>query len=124
MCYIAELRNSFPNLKGNAQAVERARLPSRALKKIPLQFLTKTQSGPSHIPKLRTPPIPTVTFERNLQIICGPGPQHQDFVAQQPHIKYKSFIIAGEQKWRPAEEILKESVAGSEDTSLQWSDFL
>lgn len=56
--------------------------------------------------------------------MCGHGPQHRHFIAQQPPIKYKLFTIAGEQKWRTSHSVFKESIMGSEATSLYWPDFL
>ena len=68
-------------------------------------------------------PIPII-IERQLLVICGAGSQHHDYRSQQPQIKYRSYIPAGEQRWRPSIEILDESVAGPEETSLTWADFL
>ena len=61
---------------------------------------------------------------RQLLVICGPGFQYHDYRSQQPQIKYRSYMPAGEQRWRPSIEVLDESVAGPEETSLTWADFL
>lgn len=65
-----------------------------------------------------------IIIERQLLVICGAGSQHHDYRSQQPQIKYRSYIPAGEQRWRPSAEVLDESVAGPEETSLTWADFL
>ena len=69
------------------------------------------------------PPITSI-IERQLPVICGPGSQHHDYRSQQPQIKYRSYMPAGEQRWRPSIEVLDESVAGPEETSLTWADLL
>ena len=72
------------------------------------------------------PPIQSdpIIIERQLQVICGPGSQHHDPLSQQPQIKYRTYLPVGEQRWRPNIQILDESFAGPEDTSLTWPDFL
>ena len=105
-------------------------MPSRLVKKPfkpgqkTTQYPITTQFWLPNLP-ISTARSPTIDiFERNLQKICGPGPQYSDYLAQQPHIKYKLFTVVGEQKWRPSNTILTESIMGSEDTSLHWPDFL
>ena len=120
----------FPNLKYNVPAVEHARMSFRLQKK-PLKASQMTTQYPtnSQFPSATLPTLPAKSsandiFEWNLQSICGPGPAHREFIAQQPHIKYKLFTIIREQKWQPSITVLKESIMGPEDTSLHWPNFL
>ena len=79
-------------------------------------------SHPSNI-QSSVQPI-SIIIEHQLLVICGAGSQDHDYRSQQPQIKYRSYIPAGEQRWRPSIEILDESVAGPEETSLTWADLL
>ena len=66
----------------------------------------------------------TSIIERQLLVICDPDSQHHDYRSQQPQIKYRNYIPAGVQRWPPSMEVLDESVAGPEEISLTWADFL
>jgi len=60
-----------------------------------------------------------------LQIVCGPGHNHNDIESQRPTTRFKSFELIGEQIWRPSPSILDENVqCPNTETSLLWADFL
>jgi len=60
-----------------------------------------------------------------LQVICGPGHDHNNFESQRAGTKFKLFELIGEQIWRPTPLILDEVVqCPKSTTSLDWPDFL
>ena len=74
-----------------------------------------------HVPDSQNFPTP----QWQLQIICGPGHDHNNFDSQRPGTKFKAFEAIGEQIWRPSNEVLDEVVQDmSSSTSLNWPDFI
>lgn len=133
----------FPSLKDNSARVEQARLPVKSRGKgrsVAVQRITAIPS-PSSVPFLPSnissnPSIEKVKssllevrttniLQWQLQIVCGPGHDHNNIESQRPATKFKTFEVIGEQIWRPTATILDEEVRCPEtDTSLEWSDFL
>ena len=87
---------------------------------------SKVASQPSHSRVSRPPDTQHgQTPQWQLQIICGPGHDHNNFDSQRPGTKFKVFEAIGEQIWRPSNEVLDKQVQDmSLNTSLNWSDFL
>ena len=65
----------------------------------------------------------SIIIERQLLVICGAGSQHHDYRSQQLQIKYRSYIPASEQRWRPSIEVLDESVADQKKQVLPGRTF-
>jgi len=60
-----------------------------------------------------------------LQVICGPGHDHNNFESQRSGTKFKLSELIGKQIWRPTPLILDEVVqCPKPTTSLDWPDFL
>jgi len=48
------------------------------------------------------------TPQWQLQIVCGPGHDHNNFDSQTPGTRFKAFEAIGEQIWRPSNQLLEE----------------
>ena len=128
--------SQFPSLRSNATRVEQSRLPSKPGPKSRLQYQASNlgssniQQRASHpaMSKIK-PQMPEISAayipQWQLQIICGPGHDHNNFDSQQPGTRFKLFEHIGEQIWRPSSSILDEEVQSATiSTSLDWPDFL
>ena len=108
--------------------MEQIRLPPkpRLSNVISTTSTSKAASQPSHSQVSRPPDTQHSQIPQwQLQIICGPGHDHNNFDSQRPGTKFKVFEAIGEQIWRPSNEVLDEQVQDmSLNTSLNWSDFL
>ena len=133
----------FPSLKGNAGLVEQARLPRKVHQKSRIQnpvphFGHNTPGGTSR-PILASYAASNSTKSQaasqqahtsslpqwQLQVICGPGHDHQNFDSQRAGTKFKAFELIGKQIWRPSSIVLDEPVQSpNTDSSLDWPDFL
>ena len=133
--------SQFPSLKHNSSVVEQTRLPLRIRPKsciihsIPkpatnaVNSLSKeslTTYSPTNQSKSCSLETNTTQIAQwQLQVICGPGHNHNNFDSQRPGIWFKHFELIGEQIWRPSYTILDELVqCPNTDTSLQLPDFL
>lgn len=128
----------FPSLKANSSTVERARLPPKprsqsrlppssaiSLHTLPTSHhsTTSSRSTKSNQPSSEIQNTPTLQWQ--LQIVCGPGHDHNNFESQRAGTKFKAFEVIGEQIWRPSLLILDEAVQSSTiEASLNWPDFL
>jgi len=139
---LSHLPSQFPTLRSNASRVEQSRLPSKLGSKTRLQYASGKPPGSSNtltsFPLPGDQPLATGKVKPlaqdiatshvpqwQLQVICGPGHDHNDFDSQRPGIKFKRFEFIGEQIWRPSLPILDEEVQSPTiSTSLDWPDFL
>ena len=135
--------HQFPTLQENSARAEQARLPVKRLGKARSAAVHRTTDipSPSSVPfvasnissnpsigkvkssllKVRT----TNILQWQLQIVCGPGHDHNNIESQRAGTKFKAFELIGEQIWHPTATILDEEVRCPEtDTSLEWLDFL
>ena len=139
---LSHLPSQFPSLRSNASRVEQSRLPAKLGSKTRLQYSsTKPPSNSNTLTRFPLPGHPSSATSKTkpltpdlatshvpqwqLQVICGPGHDHNNFDSQRPGIKFKRFEFIGEQIWRPSLLILDEEVQSPTiSTSLDWPDFL
>ena len=140
---LSHLPSQFPSLKSNASRVEQSRLPSKLASKTGLQYSSRKLPSSSNtltrFPLPGAPPLASTSkvkplapdvatshaLQWQLQVICGPGHDHNNFDSQRAGIKFKRFEFIGEQIWRPSILILDEEVQSPTiSTSLDWPDFL
>ena len=140
---VMQFPHRFPSLQENSARVEQARLPVKRLGKarsvavhrttdIPspslVPFVASNISSNPPIGKLKSSLLEVRTpnmLQWQLQIVCGPGHDHNNIESQRPATRFRAFELIGEQIWRPTTTILDEEVRCPEtDTSLEWSDFL
>ena len=126
----------------NSARVEQARLPVKRRGKthsenaqritnlsssIPNRLFSSDISSQSSLGKLKPSPLegPASILQWQLQIVCGPGHDHNNIESQRPTTRFKAFESIGEQIWRPSTSILDENVkCPNTETSLEWADFL
>jgi len=120
--------------------VEQSRLPLKPHSKVhpqlpicnfspniaPSTAPTGTSSSSKCKPKPLSEGVPTTQVPQwQLQVICGPGHDHNNFESQRAGIKFKLFELIGEQIWRPTPLILDEVVqCPKSTTSHDWPDIL
>ena len=103
----------FPSLKNNSSIVEPTQLPLKPRPKLRIPhptthspindiatFPTSKQKPGSHSLSSKQRSLPEVLTDQvpqwQLQIICGPGHNHNDFESQRPGIKFQAFELIGE----------------------------
>ena len=128
--------SQFPSLRSNATRVEQSRLPSKPGPKSRLQYPASNmassiaQQSASHLAISKIKPLmaeisTSYVPQWQLQIICGPGHDHNNFDSQRPGTRFKLFEHIGEQIWCPSSSMLDEEVRSATiSTSLDWPDFL
>ncbi|PUU79867.1 hypothetical protein B9Z19DRAFT_1124501 [Tuber borchii] len=93
----------------------------------PTSFASPSLTHPAttNIKALSSDIVSSSLSQWQLQVICGPGHDYNNFDSQRPGIKFKLFEHIGEQIWRPSLLILDEVVnCPTNTTSLDWPDIL
>ena len=130
-------------MKLNSTLVEQARLPLKLQQKSQVQnavpnFIQNARVGisksslashsirPINKAKPASQDIQTAIIPQwQLQIVCGPGHDHNNFDSQRAGAKLKEFELIGEKIWRPTLSVLDEPVqCPTTGSSLVWPEFL
>ena len=135
--------HQFPSLKDYVTRVEQARLPVKHRGKTHSENAQRISNLASSIPNTLFPlniscksslgkkspsnlEVPTANIlQWQLQIVYGPGHDHNNIESQRPTTRFNAFESIAEQIWRPWSSILDENVqCPNTETSLEWADFL
>ena len=108
------MHNAVPNFFQNARVgISKSSLASHNIRTI-----SKAKPASQDI---QTAIIP----QWQLQIVCGPGYDHNNFDWQRAGAKFKEFELIGEPIWRPTLSVLDEPVqCPTTESSLVWPEFL